>query len=126
MEVWNMKSPNTDLLLQEMKAPPIGVYAPHVYRAEGINAHPDAPHGIRRAHSVATLLASPKAFIYKGDTIVGSIRPLWAEVSPEENQAAATVCAPFGIRGFHHNGDHFAPDYATFLKDGIPGTLARI
>lgn len=47
-------------------------------------------------------------------------------MSEAESQAAAEVCAPFGIRGFLHNGDHFAPDYTTFLSEGIPGTLARI
>ena len=121
-----MLHPNTELLKQELRIPPAGIYAPHIFRAEGIDAQPDAPHGIRRACSIASLLRSPTPHIYKGDLIVGSIRPLWAEIIPEESQAAATVCVPFGIRGFHHNGDHFAPDYTTFLQDGIPGTISRI
>ena len=121
-----MMTPTTCLILQEMKSPPAGVYAPHVFRAEGLRAHPDAPHGIRRAHSIASLLASPKPYIYQGDRIVGSIRALYTEVSEEESQAAAALAAPFCIRGFHHNGDHFAPDYITILTEGIPGMLARI
>ena len=121
-----MRSPYTDLLLQEMNSPPVGVYAPHIFRAEGLRAHPDAPHGIRRAYSIASLLAEPRPHIYGGDLIVGSLRPLWVEATAEESGAAAAVCAPFGIRPFHLNGDHFTPDYATFLQDGIPGTLARI
>ena len=121
-----MMTPATAKLLKEMRSLPVGVYAPHVFRAEGINAHPNAPHGIRRACSIASLLASPPPHIHRGDLIVGSIRPLWVEITAEESQAAATVCAPFGIRGFHHNGDHFAPDYDTFLREGIVGTLSRI
>ena len=121
-----MRSPLTDLLLQEMKHPPTGVFVPHVFRARGLNEHPDAPHGIRRAHSIASLLADPTPHIYAGDTIVGSIRPLWSEVTEEESHTAATACAPFCIRGFHHNGDHFAPDYTTILTEGIPGMLSRI
>ncbi len=121
-----MMTPAATLLKQEMQSLPTGVYAPHFFRAEGCAAHPDAPHGIRRAYGIATLFASPKPHIYRGDRIVGSIRPLWAEISPEENQAAAEVCAGFGIRPFHLNGDHFAPDYITILTDGIPGTLTRV
>ena len=121
-----MMTYTTAQLLQEMKSSPAGIYAPHIFRAKGLTSHPDAPHGIRRAHSIASLLACPKPYIYKGDSIVGSIRALYTEVSEEESQAAAAIASPFGIRGFHHNGDHYAPDYATFLRDGIPATLARI
>lgn len=121
-----MLHPMTKILKQELSAPLKGVYAPHYFRAMGLTAHPDAPHGIRRAHSISSLFATPKPHIYRGDTIVGSIRPLWAEITPEENQAAAEACAGFGIRGFHHNGDHYAPDYETILAEGIPGMLSRI
>ena len=121
-----MISSQTTLLLQEMRTPPTGVFAPHIFRNQGLIAHPDAPHGIRRAHSIASLLAQPVPHIYAGDTIVGSIRPLWIETTEEESHAAAAACAPFCIRGFHHNGDHFAPDYTTILTEGIPGMLARI
>ena len=121
-----MLHPMTELLKEELRVPLTGIYAPHVFRAPGLTAHPDAPHGIRRAHSIASLFAAPKPHIYKGDTIVGSIRPLWTEVSPEESQAAAEACNGFQIRGFHHNGDHYAPDYDPILTEGIPGRLSRI
>ena len=121
-----MLHPNTELLKQELRTPPAGTYAPHIFRAEGLTAHPDAPHGIRRAYSIASLFAAPKPHIYKGDTVVGSIRPLWTDATPEESQAAAEACTGFGIRGFHHNGDHYAPDYHTILTEGIPGMLSRI
>ncbi len=121
-----MTAYTTDSLKLEMKKTPAGVYPPHYYRAKGLVSHTDAPACIRRAHSIASLLSEPKPYIYRGDLIVGSLRPLWAEITAEQSQAAAEVCAPFGIRGFHHNGDHFAPDYKTILTEGIPGTLARI
>ncbi len=120
----------TDLLKQEMKRIPEGEFAPFLYRAEGFrkagNTPGDAPVDIRRGMGLSSLFAAPKAYIYRGDSIAGSIRPLWAVMTPEEKQAALDLCAPLGERGFLHNGDHFAPDYETFLREGIPGTLARI
>ena len=121
-----MTAYTTEHLKREMRNRPAGIYAPHHFRAMGLASCPDAPACVRRARSIASLLAEPKPFIYKGDLIAGSLRPLWAEISAEESQAAAQACAPFGIRGFLHNGDHFAPDYRTFLSEGIPGTLTRI
>ncbi len=121
-----MISSHTSLLLQEMRTPPAGVFAPHVFRGQGVAAHPDAPFGVRRAAGIAALFSAPRPHLYRGDLIAGSIRPLWIEASEEELAGAAAVCAPFGIRGFHHNGDHFAPDYITILTEGIPGMLARI
>lgn len=116
----------TDMLKQDMKILPTGEFAPHYFRAQGYASAPSAPHGIRRAMGVASLFSSPQPYIYKGDLIAGSLRPLWAELTPEESESARKSCAGFDLRGFLHNGDHFAPDYATFLQDGIPGTLARI
>ncbi len=121
-----MTAYTTDSIKRAMKNPPAGVYAPHFFRAKGLASHTDAPLCIRRARSIASLLTEPKPYIYAGDLIVGSLRPLWVEIPAEESQAAAAVCAPFGIRPFHLNGDHFAPDYRTVLAEGIPGTLARI
>ena len=116
----------TDTLKQDMINPPEGIYAPHYFRARGLRSSADAPACLRRAQSIASLLASPKPYIYRGDLIAGSLRPLWVDISAEEAQTAAEICAPFCIRGFHHNGDHFAPDYTTILTEGIPGMLARI
>ena len=121
-----MTAYTTDTIKIEMRSPLAGVCAPHVFRAKGLTAHSDSPACIRRAHSIASLLSAPKPFIYKGDMIAGSLRPLWTEITPEEDAAARTACAAFAIRGFHHNGDHFAPDYVTILTEGIPGMLARI
>ena len=50
-----MLHPMTEILKQELSAPLKGVYAPHYFRAMGLTAHPDAPHGIRRAHSISSL-----------------------------------------------------------------------
>ena len=116
----------TTLLKQEMKNLPQGEFVPFLYRAKGLRESGDLPIDIRRGRGIAALLAAPNPHIYRGDLIAGSIRPLWGSVIPEEKQAAGELCAPLGERGFLHNGDHFAPDYDTFLRDGIPGTLARI
>ena len=116
----------TDLLKREMKHLPRGEFLPFLFRAKGLDGNQALPVDIRRGKGLYTLLATPAPHVYKGDLIAGSIRPLWAGVPPEEKQAALDLCAPLGERGFLHNGDHFAPDYETFLKEGIPGTLARI
>lgn len=121
-----MNTRPTDLLKQDMTHPPMGEFAPYVYRAQGFADSKDSPVDIRRGRGLYSLFAAPLPYIYRGDRIAGSIRPLWAVMTPEEKQAALDLCAPLGERGFLHNGDHFAPDYQTFLKDGIPGTLARI
>ena len=71
-----MISSQTSLLLQEMRTPPAGVFAPHVFRGQGVAAHPDAPFGVRRAAGIATLFSAPRPHLYRGDLIAGSIRPL--------------------------------------------------
>ncbi len=116
----------TALLKQEMKNLPQGEFLPHLYRAKGLDESRDLPVDIRRGMGIAALLATPRPHIYRGDLIAGSIRPLWCVATPEEKQAAGDLCAPVEERGFLHNGDHFAPDYEIFLRDGISGTLARI
>ena len=121
-----MSAQTTLLLKQEMKQIPAGEFAPFYYRAKGLSACPTLSPDIRRGHGIYALFSEPQAQIYRGDRIAGSIRPLWAVMTPEEKQIALDLCAPVGERGFTHNGDHYAPDYETFLRDGIPGTLARI
>ena len=116
----------TELLKQEMKQLPAGEFAPFFYRAKGISVCPGASSDMRRGYGISALFATPTAHIYRGDRIAGSIRPLWAILSPEEKQTALDLCAPLGERGFLHNGDHYAPDYDTFLREGIPGTFRRI
>lgn len=39
---------------------------------------------------------------------------------------AHNICANYGSRHFGTNSDHYAPDYETFLKEGICGTLEKI
>lgn len=121
-----MISKTTELLKQEMKLLPEGEFAPFFYRAKGISACPDTSADMRRGYGIFALFATPAAHLYRGDRIAGSIRPLWVNLSPEEKQTALDLCAPWGERGFLHNGDHYAPDYDTFLREGIPGTLRRI
>ena len=126
MTVCTDRARTTDLLKQEMKHLPQGEFLPFLFRAKGLNEGGDLPVDIRRGKGIAALLSAPAPHVYKGDLVAGSIRPLWASTSPEAKQTALDLCAPLGERGFLHNGDHFAPDYETFLKEGIPGTLARI
>ncbi len=113
-------------LKAEIRTPPVGVYAPHVFRARGYTAAAGASLQAVRAAGVASLLSEPAAHIYRHDRIVGSMRPLWLPITEEESQAAAAVCAPYPQRWFGTNSDHFTPDYATALSLGIPGMIAKI
>ena len=121
-----MKTHTTELIIRDMKQRPEGEYAPFMFRAAGLSRPEPASPLARRGAGIRALLATPIPHLYKGDLIAGSIRPLFVTITPEERQAALDACAPFGERGFPHNGDHFAPDYETILKEGIPGMEARI
>ncbi len=121
-----MPTTASSLLRREIKAPPTGIHAPHHFRAIGYRAAADESLQILRATGIATLLAQPTPYIYQGDTIAGSARSLWIELSPADSEADAAVCAPYPNRHFGTNSDHYTADYETALRRGVPGLLADI
>ncbi len=123
-----MQAETTAILLKEIKCPPVGLYVPHVFRAHGYRAAEAAglDRNARRAAGVASLLSEPAPHIYAGDLIAGSLRPLWVNVTQEEADAAAAVCAAYPNRHFGTNADHFTADYPTALAKGVPGLLGAI
>lgn len=98
-------------------------------RYQGYSAHYDDPPCVAAAFAFDSLMRGSAKHLYKNDWIAGSIAGMFAKpgaVSPSLLEKARKTCAHTGSRGFLTNFDHFAPDYETFLADGIPGTLVKI
>lgn len=113
-------------LKEEMSVAPGGRYLPQYFRALGYqNGTHTTPSG-RRADGIATLLCRPTPHIYANDLIVGSLRPLFADITDEALNAANEAVAAFPERHFGTNADHYAADYETPLRLGIPGMLDAI
>ncbi|HOA31600.1 MAG TPA: pyruvate formate lyase family protein [Clostridia bacterium] len=99
------------------------------YMFEGYAEHFDSEVPIARAYAVASVFRKHRKHVYDNDMIAGSIRGAIEDESVISNTAlqhAQNVCANYGSRHFGTNFDHYAPDYETFLSDGIKGTLEKI
>lgn len=95
--------------------------------AEGLAAHYDDPNSIARAYGFERMLTGVSKHIYRNDRIVGSLRGLYAgNVTEDAKTRAERILKNYGFRNFRTNSDHFAPDYAGFLKDGVNGTIRKI
>lgn len=94
--------------------------------ARGYRKGYDLPIPIARALAFEELLSMPK-YIYENDLIAGSLRGIFN--NPVE-QAQLDYCQGiincYGSNYFITNADHFAPDYQSALKAGIPGMLEEI
>ncbi len=98
-----------------------------VLYAEGLAAHYDDPSPIARAYGFERMMTGVSKHVYRSDRIVGSLRGLYAEDVPEHAKGRAKrILNNYGFRSFLTNADHFAPDYAGFLRDGIGGTIEKI
>ncbi|MBQ1942796.1 MAG: hypothetical protein II368_04010 [Clostridia bacterium] len=118
---------SVDLLRKEMKTPPKGVPVGRVYLLLGHRPYYAEPPIIAKSHGTANLFASAPAFVYESDLIAGSIRGVFSEDFSERYRKKADH--DFFSYGFNHfitNADHYAPNYRTFLVEGIPGTYAKI
>ncbi|MBO4298143.1 MAG: hypothetical protein J5998_05030 [Clostridia bacterium] len=98
-----------------------------IYLARGYDAHLDDPNVIARAWADAALFSDSGKYIYENDLIAGSLTGiLFDGPESEELIQARRLVDSYGTRQFRTNNDHFAPDYATFLSEGVDGTIARI
>ena len=115
-----------DILKTELFSPAKGEYRPDWFRAQGyINGTHTSPSE-RRADGIYALFTLPEPYIYKGDLIAGSVRPLFVSLTPEQIETYTKACQPYPERNFFSHSDHFAPDYETILTIGIPGLLEKI
>ena len=117
-----------DRLKAELKKTKVsGVNIRNFLLYQGYKDHFDDPVPLARARATQALFTGHVKHVYDNDLIAGSLLGL---LSPAVSQAdldfASRVTASYGFNTFRTNADHYAPDYAGFLADGIPGTLARI
>ena len=96
---------------------------------KGLVSHLDDPVPIARAYAVESLLTCHHKHIYQHDLIAGSFRGCLADalsVSDTMLERAGSLLRSYGSNTFLTNADHFAPDYETFLAEGVGGTLSKI
>ncbi|MEI6580435.1 MAG: pyruvate formate lyase family protein, partial [Eubacteriales bacterium] len=95
----------------------------------GYSEHFNEPAPLARAYAIESLFCNHKKYIYKNDLIAGSIRGLLsdsADITDTLLKRAEKICDSYGTNGFWTNVDHFAPDFETFLSDGVGGTVEKI
>lgn len=95
----------------------------------GYCEHYDDPNAIARAYACKSLFINHRKKVFLNDLIVGSRYGLLADqygVNDFLMEKSSYVTQSYGRRYFAQNADHYAADYATFLSDGIEGTLKKI
>ena len=107
-------------------APQKGVFNVNRYKAAGCRASMGESMSVQRGRAAAAIFEGVPLYIYPGERIPGSIRGGFTQATEREREADDRLCASYGANTFITNADHFAPDYAEFLKEGVPGRLKRI
>lgn len=95
----------------------------------GYSEHFDEPAPLARAYAIESLFCNHKKYIYENDLVAGSLRGLLSDhfdLSDDLLKKAEKVCDSYGTNGFWTNVDHFAPDFETFLNEGVGGTIEKI
>ena len=115
-----------DGIKNEMKKKPEGVFFPNYFRCRGYEAAKGTSDPEIRAEGIAAVFTLPEPFIYKNDLIAGSIRDFFIPLTKEIEKEWNYWLVKYPERSFATNFDHFAPDYYTAVKEGIPGLLKRI
>jgi formate C-acetyltransferase len=122
----------TDLgkLKAEILTPQPGAFRPDWFRSAGYRQAEkdiDPKHlTLIRAAAIYSLFTLPEPHIYENDIIVGSIRPLFVNITEDEGREAAGLVSKYPERNFFTRSDHYAPDFKTILTVGIPGLLKKI
>ncbi len=115
-----------ELLNQELKKEPQGVWAPHYFRARGIEKALAEKTCITRAHGIYSLFTEPTPVILKNEWITGNLHLMWTEAEKFFLDHSKGVCRNFPERSFGTNKDHFAPNYRHLLSVGLPGLIDEI
>ena len=101
----------------------------HLYQYQGYRRHYGDPAPIARAHAEAALCRLHPIHLYENDVVLGSLRSIGSAdptVTDGLLEKADSIVSSYGKQQFWMNYDHFAPDYATILERGVPGTLEAI
>lgn len=96
-------------------------------RYSGYREHYREPVTLAKAYALEKLFTQCPKNIYDADLIAGSLKGMYSgPLTPGELEQADEICSFYEHHSFINNFDHFAGDYAAFLKEGISGTLGRI
>lgn len=114
------------LLKEEINEKGPGSWRPDYYRALGYSSTCHGDNTRQRADAIYDLFARPIPHIFKNDFIVGSIHDMMLDSDRETGCWASEICGRYPERTFKTNADHYAPDYATVLREGLPGMFRRI
>ena len=99
------------------------------YMYQGFINHYDDPLPIARAYAIEALFTMHTKHIYKNDLIAGSFRGCLSDDSSLTDamlERADSLIKSYSSNHFLTNSDHYAPDYETFLAEGVEGTLSKI
>jgi len=116
----------TQSLKNEMQIKPKGTYCPNYFKSLGLRDFNGDSYAIKEANGIRTLFTEPLPHVFKNDLIVGSIRPLFADLTDEQTDEAFKCVCKNPVRNFLTNSDHFSADYQTAVELGIPGLLQKI
>ncbi|MDD6033163.1 MAG: hypothetical protein PUC47_06705, partial [Oscillospiraceae bacterium] len=95
----------------------------------GYREHYNDEIGLARAYAAASLFRNHKKKVFRSDLIAGSVFGLLAgeyDLPDVLLDKAERIADSYSGRNFVQNVDHYAPDYAAFLSDGVGGVLERI
>lgn len=99
------------------------------YQYQGYREHYDDPAPIARAWAENALCRLHEIYLYEDDVVLGSLRSIGSAdpaITESLLQKASAIVDSYGSHWFWMNYDHYAPDYETFLRLGVQGTLDRI
>lgn len=117
---------NLKLLQKEIDVKPEGRRLNHYLMYNGYRKHFGEKPLFCKAYATAELFSTIKTNIYDNDLIAGSIRGSVGALDEELFNKAEYTYFSYGFNTFITNADHFAPDYRTFLKNGLGGTFERV
>lgn len=95
----------------------------------GVKEHYTESVPITRAYACESQFLNHKKKVFHNDLILGSQYGMLAYeygINDAVLEKSRKIAENYGKRGFVHNSDHYAPDYAAFLAEGVDGILNKI
>lgn len=115
-----------EALRKEIYAQKGGVYARNALLNPGYRDHVGEPNVIARAYAIQSMFEKCRVVVFDNDLIPGTIAGAWFPEGEAPEWPGMDYAAVYGDRDFFTNNDHFAPNYSTFFRYGVGGTIRRI
>lgn len=113
-------------LRKEIYEPQSDVFAPYLYKYEGMKSKNAECIPIMKAWGIHSLFSSGTPFIFKNDMIAGSVRGHYKSKDDISVIHAKRVMEVMKERDFRTNSDHYSPNYPKIVKAGIPALIKEI